>query len=309
MTERKRKMLRWLLLLALLPIILFLLALALHPYLSVTEPSGSDVAVVEGWIPPDLMPMVKEEIERRGYKTIYTTGTIRPFSYWMKEHGSITVELPRPMEGEVKIVAAGLPGAQLLVLADEDTMMVRSITGDIAAYWVQLQRPTQRLKLQPINTAAPDGADVIFVKELAVHGENAHRLHRSIVIENGNGNVRSGSPTYAHFAAHALEELGLPARQIIPVPAEAGVGKRTAGNAQAFAIVARADGVDAVDVISMGVHARRSRKVYQNALGDDVEVGVVSLPDPDAQPGNWWHGPIGWVRLLKELVGLPVAEF
>ncbi len=303
-----RRAFRWLLGLALLPVMFFVIALALHPYLSVTETSGADVAVVEGWIPADMMPSVKAEIDRRGYRKIYTTGTIRPFSYWLKEHDAIVVELPRPMEGGVRIVAAGLPGSQLLVLADGDTMLIRAVTGDIATYWVQLTSPAQVLRLQPYLSSAPDDADVIYLHDLAVGGEGVHEIHRSITLEYGDGKAEPGRPTFAHHAAKKLQELGIPAERLTAVPAEAAIGNRTAGNAQAFAIMARAHGVTAVDVISMGVHARRSRKAFQDAVGDAINVGVISLPDPNAPPESWWRTLIGWVRLLKEMAGLPIAE-
>jgi hypothetical protein len=303
-----RRLLRWLLVLALLPVMFFLIALALHPYLSVTEPSGADVAVVEGWIPADMMPAVKDEIERRGYRKIYTTGTIRPFSYWLKEHDAIVVELPDPIEGGVRIVAAGLPGARLLVMADGDTVLVRQVTGDIATYWAQPIRPVRRLQLAPFESAAPDDANVIYLHDLAVGGQGVHQFHRSIMIEHGDGRSTNGQPTFAHHAAHTLHELGIPAERITPVPAEAAIGQRTASNAQAFAIKARADGVISIDVISMGVHARRSRKAFVDSLGEDVAVGVISLTDPAAPPDGWWRRPIGWVRLLKEMAGLPMAE-
>jgi hypothetical protein len=303
-----RRLFRGLLALVLLPVAFVLLAFALHPYFSVNAPSGAAVAVVEGWIPPDLMPQVKQEIEQRGYSTVYTTGTIRPFSYWLKEHDAITVELPEPMEGGVRLVAAGLPGAQLLLLADADTLMVRQVTGTIATYLAQLTRPVRTLRLLPLRSAAPPGADVLFVKELAVRGVAVHGLHRSILIQHGDSTSEPGWPTYAHHAARRLRELGLVHQQIIPVPAVATELGRTWGNAEAFAGKAQADGVTTVDVISMGVHARRSRTVFQKAAGGSVRVGVIALPDPEAPPESWWRTRIGWIRLFKEMAGLPMAR-
>src|SRR5687767_1864092 len=73
---------RWLLIAFIFPFVILISAVFIHPYLSITEPSGSKVAVVEGWIPKEMLPTVQAEILKRGYQKIYTTGTIRPFSYW-----------------------------------------------------------------------------------------------------------------------------------------------------------------------------------------------------------------------------------
>jgi hypothetical protein len=301
-------MMRWLAAGVLFVILLFGAAFILHPYLSITEPSGADVAVVEGWLPPDLLPQVKKVIIEKGYTKVYTTGTTRPFAYWLKRNDRIEIELSQPAEGGVSLVAAGLPGARLVVLADADTMMQREVTGDTATYWVQLQRPVSQISMMPSVTNGPDDVDVIFLKKLEIQGIGAHASPHSITIHRADGSIENGRPTYAHAFAFELQRSGLVGVEIIPVPAEISDRGRTWSNANAFAIKAKEDGLESVDVISMGVHARRSRNVYQEALSTNVRTGIISIPDPQAPPGEWWHTSIGWIRLLKEVVGIPVSE-
>ncbi len=298
-----RRLLLWF---SLIPLLLFITGLLLHPYLSVTDPTGAGVAVVEGWIPPELMPQVKAEIERRGYERIYTTGTIRPFAYWLRKDRSITVALPKKMEGGVRIVTAGLPGVHLIVMIDGDTAMVRPVKGDTTSYWLQPDRPFSTIRIASIANGAASDVDVLFTKDLFIRGSNVHSLASAIWIEDAGGNRRPGSPTYAHHAAEILSS-GPNGREVTPVPAMVIERGRTRANAEAFAKKAIEDEITSVDIISMGVHARRSRRMYQSALGEQVQVGVISIPDPEALRGSWWRTPLGWSRLLKEMVGMPIA--
>ena len=110
----------------LIPAAILLLMLVLtfgaYPYLAITEPSGARVVAVEGWIPKELMPAVKAEIDRRGYTTIYTTGTVRPFSYYLKKGEAIEVRLRSPVQGELTLNVSGIGGAGFLLIAGMDTL-------------------------------------------------------------------------------------------------------------------------------------------------------------------------------------------
>ena len=86
MNQRRRtRVLVWSTIVALLLTAVF----GTYPFLATTAPSGASAVAVEGWIPDEVMPEVKAEIDRRGYSTVYTTGTIRPFSYYVDVWGSL----------------------------------------------------------------------------------------------------------------------------------------------------------------------------------------------------------------------------
>jgi hypothetical protein len=61
-------------------------------------------------------------------------------------------------------------------------------------------------------------------------------------------------------------------------------------------------------VATTGVHARRSRNLFQLACGPGVKVGVVALADPWCTRGNWWKSYRGWATVLKEVIGVPEAQ-
>jgi hypothetical protein len=62
--------------------------------------------------------------------------------------------------------------------------------------------------------------------------------------------------------------------------------------------------VDAIDLYSGGVHARRSRAVYEMAFGSAVQVGVMSALPSDYDPQHWWTTSQGAKTVTGEALSL-----
>jgi hypothetical protein len=62
--------------------------------------------------------------------------------------------------------------------------------------------------------------------------------------------------------------------------------------------------VDAVDLFSGAVHARRSRLVFQMAFGPEVDVGVFAAPPRRYALDRWWTTSDGAKAVLDEAIGL-----
>ncbi len=306
MTPRRKKRL-----LILLGTLLFLLALGFgaYPYLAVTAPVGANAVAVEGWIPDAMMPAVKAEIDQRGYSTVYTTGTIRPFSYYLKNGEAIDVVLSAPVRGEVRMNVSGIGGAGFMLIAGSDTLINQKVTGEPHRYSTHLPQAVDHLRLVSFNTSLPPAElDNIFVKYLRISWINVHEISRSIEFVRVDSTRSPAWPTYAHASAAYLERLGIGSEKIIIAPATDPTVSRTLANAQGFALRAKEQGLNKVDVLSLGVHARRSRKMYRKACGGTMEVGVIALRDPEAPPGEWWKSVRGWFKVAKELAGVPVSS-
>ncbi len=62
--------------------------------------------------------------------------------------------------------------------------------------------------------------------------------------------------------------------------------------------------LEAIDLLSGGVHARRSRLVYRMALGDEVEVGVFAARPADHDAQRWWTSSTGVKTTVGEALSL-----
>ena len=299
----------WLITVTAVAVLLVLGASQVHPYLAITEPSGSRTVVVEGWLPVELIPEAAREIERRGYDRIYTTGTVRPFAYYLEQDETLVVDLQAAARGEVMVNVSGIDGAQLLLIADGDTVMEHGVSGAPTELFASLTRPVRHLELHSLHPRPLDARTRnLFIKDLRINGSNVHALNGEVRFLRADGAYEPGWPTFAEAAAARLVHAGIAKGQITALPSAKVDDSRTLANAEAFGMRAKVDGLDAVDVLSMGVHARRSRRTYQDACGSGVRVGVVALPDPETPAQGWWKSPLGCIRVAKELVGLPATR-
>lgn len=111
--------------------------------------------------------------------------------------------------------------------------------------------------------------------------------------------------TYGSFAALCaayLREHGADPAKVVAVPAPASAQDRTYLNAVMVREWAAREGLslDAIDLFSSGAHARRSRLLYQLALGDSVEVGVFAARPALWDGDRWWETSGGAKATLGE---------
>ena len=71
---------------------------------------------------------------------------------------------------------------------------------------------------------------------------------------------------------------------------------------------ARALPTDRLNVVTRGMHARRTRLLYEKAFGPGTRVGVISVPDEDFDPIDWWKTSGGFRAAVDESVAYIYAR-
>ena len=86
---------------------------------------------------------------------------------------------------------------------------------------------------------------------------------------------------FAELAAAILERLGLDQRQIRTIPAPDIFRDRTYASAVALKdwLNQASLPVKAINLVSLGTHARRSRLLFEKALGPGIAVGIIAKRD------------------------------
>jgi len=104
-----------------------------------------------------------------------------------------------------------------------------------------------------------------------------------------------------YLAAHGLADATIDA-----VPAPATAQDRTFLSAVVVREWAARQRIrlDAVDLLSPGVHARRSRMMFRAAFGPGVEVGVIAAQPTFYEPQRWWKTSAGAKLVLGESISL-----
>jgi hypothetical protein len=158
-----------------------------------------------------------------------------------------------------------------------------------------------------INNPAPGGVLVVegWLPDYAMQATVAefNRNHYDKLFVTGipldQGAPLSEYKTYAELGAAVLLKLGLSTNVVQPVPAPVVRQDRTYTMATSLRSWMREHGMSPtkVNLMTLGPHARRSRLLFEKALGKGVTVGVTAIPSRDFDSAHWWRSSYG-VRIV-----------
>lgn len=131
--------------------------------------------------------------------------------------------------------------------------------------------------------------------------------YRLMVVTGGPlppGMPYSSFGTHAELAATTLKLWGLGSDSIVAVPSYDAIRDRTYAEGVALRewIKSSHKSVTSIDLFTFSGHGRRSRYLYQKALGSSIRVGVFSRRDMGYDPEQWWHYSNGVRRVIDETV-------
>jgi hypothetical protein len=112
--------------------------------------------------------------------------------------------------------------------------------------------------------------------------------------------------SYAESAARYLIRNGLDVAKVTPVSAPASAQDRTFLSAVKVRDWAASQGIEikAVDLLSSGAHARRSRTLYRLVLGSGVDVGILAANPEAYDADHWWQTSAGVKSVTGEVISL-----
>jgi hypothetical protein len=112
---------------------------------------------------------------------------------------------------------------------------------------------------------------------------------------------------YAEMAAGELIRNGIPKDQVILAKSEDAKRDRTYESAMAVfrTLESKAISHSAINVFTLGAHARRSRLVYSKVGGKQTKVGVISWRPTDYTLEPWWQSSERAKDFISETDGYP----
>jgi len=126
----------------------------------------------------------------------------------------------------------------------------------------------------------------------------------------GIGGYINDFMTSASVGADLLKKAGVPDQSLQMVPSRVMDRDRTYGSAVALRNWFRDHNmvVSSIDVVTEDVHARRTRLLFQKALGKDVQVGIISVANVDYPANRWWHYSQGLKDVVSEFAAYLYAR-
>jgi hypothetical protein len=203
-----------------------------------------------------------------------------------------------------------------IILIKEKTCKVPTITGWIlivafigfVTCFVVLNLYSFLSKTEPIDTQVMvvEGWMPVFALEKAAKEftQKKYSLVFSTGIPIDKGYFCWREKTFADMGATTMRHLGIDSQAVIAVPGLDSKVDRTFASACALKhwIDSTGKRICAINVISLGPHSRRSRLLFQKALGKKIKVGIVSYPDETYDPRRWWASSNGFKTIIDETV-------
>ncbi len=169
-----------------------------------------------------------------------------------------------------------------------------------------------------VNDPLPGGYLVVegWAPDYALRAAVAEfRSNRYEKIYVTGGPIEQGSflvpyKTAAELGMASLCELGVKTNEIQAIPAPWVSQDRTYTAAASLKMwfTEHVPAPDHINLLTVGPHARRSRLLYQQALGHDIKVGIVSLPGGDYDTGRWWRSSQGFRIVTGEVIAYIYAK-
>jgi len=128
---------------------------------------------------------------------------------------------------------------------------------------------------------------------------------------NGSGGYINDYNTSASVGAGLLRKAGVADESVQMVPSRVMSRDRTYSSAIALRDWFREHNmsVHGINVVTEDVHARRTWLLFQEALGPGVEVGIISVPNPDYDASHWWRFSEGVREVMSEGIACIYAKF
>ncbi|HEX5400614.1 MAG TPA: ElyC/SanA/YdcF family protein [Verrucomicrobiae bacterium] len=127
----------------------------------------------------------------------------------------------------------------------------------------------------------------------------------------GSGGYSNDYNTEASVGAGRLRAAGIPGQVVQMVPSHVWNRNRTYYSAVALRDWFQKNDlhVQSFNIVTEDAHARRTRLLFQEAFGKDVQVGIISVSNPDYNAKYWWKYSDGVREVIGETVAYIYAKF
>lgn len=135
------------------------------------------------------------------------------------------------------------------------------------------------------------------------------RNHYKLLITTGTplewGHLLIEFGNTANVAAASLKKMGFDSTLLVAVATEEIQNDRTYNSARALGAYLREfyPEIKSINLMSYGPHAKRSQIMFQEALGSDFQVGIISIKSYYYGHDNWWRSSKGFREVMNELLG------
>lgn len=280
--------------------------LSLRSYLEKSQKVDANLLIIEAWLPDLAIDLATSEIHKDSYDFIVTTGIeSSELEFCMVAMNGYLIFYPEPYlktkeendHHNIEIVAHSEMGGKYR--AHFNVFINDSLIADFNAdkkagrfgmAWNKPLGEIDSIMVQFTNDMVDDFGDAnLYVKEIIIDNEIIIPYQFNSVFDigslGGEDRIKNDYKSHPEIIRNKLIASGIDPYKIIAVTGKKTNINRTLTGALAFRNWLKASGqkVTGVNIITMGIHARRTWITYKELLGKSYKIGIISLPDIENQ--------------------------
>ena len=283
-------------------IIVFLpIIYSLSDHLSKTEKVSANILLVEGWLPTYALNMVYNEFQINGYEHIITTGLKFNTDYYrLPENGYLIFYLKNKnsfshqvsqhiIEVDAYSELGGEHSAHFNLYVNDSLIVDFFADTHKRRYPIKWEGSLSRidsLMVQFTNDEVGDFGHInLFVKEIVLDNKITipylNNSEYDISKLDGKRRIINNFSSSAQLARVTLLSMGIDSSRVIAIPGKRAKINRTLSSALAFRDWLKTSNIDVngINIVSLGIHARRTYITYKKILGKSYNIGIISIPD------------------------------
>lgn len=273
----------------------------LSGYLSKSEHVKANILIVEGWLSGNALDMAYEEFQKNGYEYIITTGLKSIPAYFKLSMNGYLIFYPKNkitgtgnaeyhiIEIEAFSELGGINSAHFNIYIN-DSLVADFYAGKnkdkFRVAWKGYLKDIDSIAVQFTNDAIGDFGDQnLYVKDIIVDKQTKLKYNENTVYDigalGGKNRIFNNYDSYAQLARNRLITMGMDSSLVIAIPGKIVKINRTLISALAFR-----DWLDTVDleinginILTLGLHARRTWMTYNKILDSSYRIGIISIPE------------------------------
>lgn len=301
---KKKIIVAWALLSIISGIVLFffLTGEKLPQFLSETRKVDANLLIVEGWLPDSAIKMAYNEFKNNNYDLIITTGLkYHDIDFCMVASNGFLIFYPeldtitnnRLRNHKIEVLAHSKMGGDYCSHFNfyvNDSLIADFYADELERKymitWEGSLTEIDSLVIHFDNDMVDDYGDRnLYIKEIIIDDEIIipYQFNSECDIGQLDGKERiiNDFESHAEIARNKLVTFGLDSASVVAVPGKRVKMNRTLTSALAFKDWLKTSPIEvkAINIISLGMHSRRTSMTFNKILGKSYNIGIISLPD------------------------------
>lgn len=271
--------------------------------LAKTKKTKADLMVFEAWVSESLVHLASDEFKTEDYNLIVVTGIESPeldfcqipmngYLIFYPDHSLMNDEEIRNQNIEIKVHSemGGKYSCHFNFYVN-DTILSEFVADEkerkYSVIWNGALKDIDSLMVHFDDDYLDEGGDKnLYVKEITINNEITIPYKYNSVYDigriGGTNRFINNYNSESELSRIHLIKSGIDASLIIAVTGKSSRINRTLRSALAFrSWLANYNGnVNSINIISDGIHSRRTMITYNSILKRNIEIGIISLSEP-----------------------------